>query len=105
MDDSLSAEYKKPQIKFMQHDFFTPQPIKGADVYLLRWILHNWTDDKSVEILKNLIPALKKGSKVLINDGCLPEPGKGRWFDEKASRYVSPYPFCTLLNLCLEILI
>lgn len=88
MNDAISSEYSSPQIKFMAHDFFTPQPVKSADAYLMRWILHNWTDEKAIEILKNLIPALKKGSRVVINDGCLPEPGKGRWFDERAARYV-----------------
>ncbi len=31
-------------VKFMAHDFFEAQPIKGADVYYFRWILHNWPD-------------------------------------------------------------
>ncbi|KAJ5361876.1 hypothetical protein N7541_002720 [Penicillium brevicompactum] len=51
------------------HDFFTPQPVVGARAYYLHSVLHNWSDDESVEILKNLIPALKEGySKVLINE-------------------------------------
>ncbi|KAL8350943.1 hypothetical protein RB598_005954 [Gaeumannomyces tritici] len=29
------------RIEFTAHDFFTDQVVKGADVYLLRWILHN----------------------------------------------------------------
>jgi hypothetical protein len=70
----------------MKHDFFTPQVVKDADVYLYRWIFHNWGDDQSVEILRAAIPALKPGAKVLINDGCLPAPGTGHWHEEKASR-------------------
>ncbi|KAJ5332900.1 hypothetical protein MYU51_008859 [Penicillium brevicompactum] len=51
------------------HDFFMPQPVVGARAYYLHSVLHNWSDDESVEILKNLIPALKEGySKVLINE-------------------------------------
>ena len=34
----------KERIDFMPHDFFTEQPVKGADVYFMRWILHNWSD-------------------------------------------------------------
>ena len=60
----------------MVHDFLTPQPVKGADIYLLRWILHDWSDKYSVAILRNLIPALKRGAKVLVNDVCIPEPGQ-----------------------------
>ncbi|RAL08036.1 S-adenosyl-L-methionine-dependent methyltransferase [Aspergillus homomorphus CBS 101889] len=59
----------------MAHDFLTPQPVFGADVYLLRWILHDWSDTYAVKILRNLTPALKPGARVVVNDICIPEPG------------------------------
>lgn len=31
----------KKRLKFMEHDFFTEQPVKNADVYFFRWILHD----------------------------------------------------------------
>ncbi|KAF1938263.1 S-adenosyl-L-methionine-dependent methyltransferase [Clathrospora elynae] len=34
--------YANTNIEFQAHDLFTPQPVKGADVYFLRWILHDW---------------------------------------------------------------
>ncbi|KAF2485885.1 O-methyltransferase [Neohortaea acidophila] len=37
------APPSQTHISFMSHDFFTPQPVV-ADVYLFRWILHNWSD-------------------------------------------------------------
>jgi hypothetical protein len=45
-------------------------------VYLFRWIMHNHSDKYAAKILTSLIPALKRGSRILINDYCLPEPGK-----------------------------
>jgi hypothetical protein len=75
LDAHIPAEYKS-RIKGMVHDFLTPQPVKGADVYLLRWILHDWSDKYSITILRSLIPALKQGAKVIINDVCIPEPGQ-----------------------------
>jgi hypothetical protein len=66
----------KDRITFQAHDFFTPQPTKGADVYLFRWIMHNYPDKYATLILHSLIPALKRGSRILINDNCLPEVGK-----------------------------
>lgn len=33
----------------MEHDFFTPQPVEGADIYLFRWILHDWSDKYCVK--------------------------------------------------------
>lgn len=78
------------RVKFMEHDFFTEQPVQGADVYLFRWIFHNWSDKYSIKILRNLIPALKPGAKVVINDNVLPQPGVlSRWQEERL-RYVNP---------------
>lgn len=65
------------QVQFMVHDFTEKQPptIAGVDVFLLRAILHNWSDKCAVRILRNLIPAMKPGAKVVINDIVIPEPG------------------------------
>ncbi|KAK3991366.1 S-adenosyl-L-methionine-dependent methyltransferase [Cladorrhinum sp. PSN332] len=74
-----------PQVEFMSHDFFEPQPVHGADVYLFRWIFHNWSDKYGVKILRNLIPALRPGAKIVINDSVLPEPGAlgSKWQEER----------------------
>ncbi|KAI9646018.1 hypothetical protein NHQ30_005456 [Ciborinia camelliae] len=63
------------RIKFMAHDFLKEQPVKNADVYFFRWIFHNWSDKYCIQILRNHIPALKNGSRIVINDNVLPEPG------------------------------
>ncbi|KAK4216229.1 S-adenosyl-L-methionine-dependent methyltransferase [Rhypophila decipiens] len=66
------------RVKFMTHDFFKEdQPIHGAAVYFYRWIFHNWSDKYSVRILRSLIPALKTGAKVIINDYVLPSGKSG----------------------------
>ena len=68
----------------MAHDFLNEQPVEDVDVYLLRWIFHKWSDEDCVRILRNLIPALKKGARVVINDNYLHEPGVlGLWQEEK----------------------
>lgn len=38
-------------------------------------------------MLRQLIPAMKKGAKVVINDYCLPEPGENNPWDERLIRY------------------
>ncbi|GKU04036.1 hydroxyindole o [Fusarium langsethiae] len=56
------------------HDFFTPQPVPGARAYFLHSILHDWSAEHGVQILKSLKPALTPGySKVLINEIVLSE--------------------------------
>ncbi|KAL2483384.1 O-methyltransferase family protein [Forsythia ovata] len=45
--------------------------IPQADAVMLKWILHNWSDDESVKILKKCkeaIPSKEKGGKVIIID-------------------------------------
>lgn len=67
---------------YMAHDFFTPQPVKGAEVYFFRWIFHNWADKYCVDILKNLVQALKKGSRILLFEYLLPETGETSWSEK-----------------------
>ncbi|RJE19621.1 o-methyltransferase [Aspergillus sclerotialis] len=63
------------RIEFRNHDFFQPQPVIGADVFLLRMILHDWATPEAMKILRNLLPALRGNSRVLIMDTVLPPPG------------------------------
>ncbi|KAL1962454.1 hypothetical protein VTN77DRAFT_9655 [Rasamsonia byssochlamydoides] len=52
----------------MTHNFFDQNPVEGADVYWLRYILHDWSDDYCVWILKALQPSMRENSRVLICD-------------------------------------
>ena len=62
------------RVKFLAHDILTEQPVR-ADIYLFRCILHNWSDKYFVQIFRKLIPALRTGARIVINDFALPEPG------------------------------
>lgn len=79
-------EELKDRVELTTHDFFTEQPVKGADVYFFRHVFHNWPDLYCIKILRALIPALKPGAKVLINDGTAPEPGSMSPFEDKLQR-------------------
>lgn len=70
----------------MAHDFLETQPVT-ADVYLFRWVFHNWPDDYCVTILKRLVPALEPGARILINDSLVPEPNTQQLIAEKKPRY------------------
>lgn len=76
------------RVSLMQHDFLTEQPVRDADVYFFRWIFHNWSDKYCIQILRNLIPALKDGARVVVNDNVLPEPGALSSWQEERQRYV-----------------
>jgi len=53
------------RVSFMPHNFFDPQPVQ-ADVYIMRHICHNWSTENCAKIIKNLVPLMKPGSKILL---------------------------------------
>ena len=60
------------QVTIQAHDFFSPQPVKDADIFLLRYILHNWMDSKAIEILRRLREVAVPGkTRVLILDAVI----------------------------------
>jgi SAM-dependent methyltransferase len=73
------------RIRFMAHDFFSEQPV-SADLYLFRYIFHNWPDQYAIKILRQLIPALKPGARILVNDHLLPEPNTASLTTEREIR-------------------
>ncbi|KAH9938260.1 S-adenosyl-L-methionine-dependent methyltransferase [Fomitopsis serialis] len=56
------------RVSLQAQDFFQEQPIKGAEVYFLRYILHDWPDDVCVTILKRLRDAMSANSRILVAD-------------------------------------
>ena len=54
------------RVSFMEHDFFSDQVVDDADVYFFRWVLHEWTDKYAVRILKSLVPAMKRGARIVV---------------------------------------
>jgi 6-hydroxytryprostatin B O-methyltransferase len=63
------------RVSFMAHDFFTRQPVEGADVYFLRKILHDWSDANALKILQQISPVMKPGSRILIAEAVVPPTG------------------------------
>ena len=85
----------KDRIEFMTHNFFTPQPVKGADAYYFRAIFHNWPDRYAITILQNLIPALKKGARVLIHDPHTRDPLTMTPWQDRLARCACLNPLAT----------
>lgn len=48
--------------------------------------MHNYSTPYAIKLLKNLIPALKPGARVIINDHCLLEAGQENPWDETVMR-------------------
>ncbi|KZV65080.1 S-adenosyl-L-methionine-dependent methyltransferase [Peniophora sp. CONT] len=53
------------------HDFFTPQPQKNARVFILGAVLHDWSDDYALKILKPLREAATPETELVVVDSLL----------------------------------
>lgn len=52
--------------------FFEEVPA-GADLYMTKWVLHDWNDEEVVDILKVTERAMGPGSKLLIIEAVIPD--------------------------------
>jgi SAM-dependent methyltransferase len=67
----------------IEGDFFESVPL-GYDAYLLAHVLHDWTDEQSLTILRNCRQAISPHGKVLIIETVLPDgdvPHHGKLMD------------------------
>src|SRR6202011_2709352 len=53
-------------------DFFSSVPAEG-DLYILKWILHDWDDQQCVRILRNVARACAKHAKLLVAEWLMPD--------------------------------
>ena len=77
--ESAQKESLDPRIRPMAHSFFNPQPseTQGAKAYFLHSILHDWPENKALEILTHVRAAMEPGyTKVLPLETAMPERAK-----------------------------
>jgi 6-hydroxytryprostatin B O-methyltransferase len=72
---TVVPESLKSRITFQPHDFFTPEPVKGASIYFLKHILHDWSDEWGIRILKQILPVMAPDSRIIVMEGVFPDPG------------------------------
>ncbi|KAL6711557.1 hypothetical protein ACN47E_004491 [Coniothyrium glycines] len=60
--------FNSGRVTFVPHDFFESNPFQHADVYWLRYILHDWSDDYCVQILSAIRASMGPNSRILICD-------------------------------------
>ena len=68
----LEKEAVADRVEKLSGDFFESIPA-GADAYLMKHIIHDWDDDKSIKILQNIHSAMNDGGKVLIVEMVVPD--------------------------------
>lgn len=78
--DYLTARGVTDRCQLVAGDFFESVP-EGADVYLLKSVLHDWDDDRCLTILRNCRVAMATTARPAIVEFVLPE----RMTDDPAS--------------------
>ena len=53
-------------------DFFQAVPA-GGDAYIMKWIIHDWDDEKAIRILKNIRSQIPSHGKLILVDCVVPE--------------------------------
>jgi hypothetical protein len=64
-------------------DFFADIPVQ-ADAYLMRWVIHDWSDDDAIAILRNVKKNARPGARLVLVEWVLtetPEFDEGKWMD------------------------
>jgi orsellinic acid C2-O-methyltransferase len=62
---SIAERGLAQRCEFTAGDFLEAVP-EGADLYILKAVLHNWNDDDALQILRNVRRTLKKSGRVLV---------------------------------------
>jgi hypothetical protein len=63
--ETLEKAGVRERVETVGGDFFKSVPVE-ADVYMMRLILHDWTDEQNLIILMNLAESMSPGKKFLI---------------------------------------
>src|SRR6185369_6625001 len=76
------APHRRPR-GHRRGSFFDAVP-DGGDLYVLKNIIHDWPDDKALEILKNVRAATQEGATVLLVESVIPPHDREfstKWLD------------------------
>ncbi|WP_234800315.1 acetylserotonin O-methyltransferase [Mycolicibacterium diernhoferi] len=74
--EALAAAHRDgllPRFTALAGDFFDSVP--PADLYLLKYVLHDWDDASCIQILKNCRAALRNGGRIYVIDHLVGAPG------------------------------
>ncbi len=68
----LESEGVADRCELIAGDFFEAVP-SGGDTYILKWILHDWDDERAESILRNCRRAMGAQGKLLVLERLLPD--------------------------------
>lgn len=74
------------RIRQVAGDFFESVP-SGGDLYTLKWVIHDWDDEKAARIYRNIREAMNPGGKLMVIETVVGENGTAegpdvvKWMD------------------------
>jgi hypothetical protein len=81
---ALLAEYHvEDRVRIVEGSFFDTVP-DGGDAYVLKNVIHDWSDDEAAQILANVRAAAGAGKTVLLVELVIPRHDRefvGKWLD------------------------
>ncbi|GAA5913498.1 hypothetical protein JCM6882_002379 [Rhodosporidiobolus microsporus] len=95
-EKAAPGDLKSGRVQLMPHDFFTAQPVKGADVYFMRTVIHDWADDLSLQILNHLSAAAAPHSRLIL---CEQSYSYLPTLTTPKKRVVNPFPYSMDLQM------
>jgi hypothetical protein len=77
-DIHISAPDVAGRIRAIAGNFFESVP-SGGDAYCMKYILHDWSDEKSLRILGNIRKVIPRDGVLLVFDTVVPTKGDNAW--------------------------
>lgn len=80
---NIQAAELTERCQLIEGDFFKAVP-GGADAYLMRHIIHDWDDEKSLTILRNCHAVMSPGNRLCVVESVIPpgdDPFMGKFLD------------------------
>jgi SAM-dependent methyltransferase len=71
---ALAERGLSSRCRVIEGDFFKNVP--EADLFILKYIVHDWDDRQSVKLLRNCARALRPNGRVILIEWVMPEHGK-----------------------------
>lgn len=72
----LSATSVADRCEVVGGDFFAAVP-EGADAHVMKWILHDWDDERSIAVLKSCRRAIRPDGTLVVLEAVLAPPNEG----------------------------
>ncbi|KAK0630990.1 O-methyl transferase B [Bombardia bombarda] len=75
LPETVAQALPTPGVENMAHDFFEPQPVRGAKFYFMRGVPHNHPPQRVKLLFERIREAMVEDSVLLVDETVLPDTG------------------------------